>query len=485
MIEALGHNFGEWTVTTAPTCTEAGVETRTCSRCETKETRAVAALGHNLTAHAAVAATCEAAGNSAYWSCDRCGKFFSDAEGKTEIAENSWVIKAIGHNWNDPVYVWSNDHTSVTATFICKNDPKHMQTVTASGGAITAKETIAPTTSAPGEKTYTAKIVFEDKIYETIDREEIPKLEGGQYMRIFGDTRYETSLKIAEELKEKLGVDKFDTVILADGRNYPDALAGSYLSNVLKAPILLVDNRQAHIDEVQKYIKANLKPDGKIYLLGGAAVVPEEAVAGLSYETKRLWGQTRYETNIEILKEAAKYDSKGSEILVCSGTVFADSLSAAATGKPILLVGKSLTQKQKEYLRTLGGNQHFTIIGGTGAVSASIKSELDYYGDSDRVWGSTRYETSVEVAKKFFGNKAKTGMLAYGVNFPDGLCGGVLANVYGGPLILTAPGKTAAAEKYGFSDMETGIMLGGPTLISDNMARDIFSMKAKDKIIVK
>ncbi|MBO4288578.1 MAG: Ig-like domain-containing protein, partial [Lachnospiraceae bacterium] len=37
-------------------------------------------------------------GNSAYWSCEKCGKFFSDAEGKTEIEENSWVIPAPGEH---------------------------------------------------------------------------------------------------------------------------------------------------------------------------------------------------------------------------------------------------------------------------------------------------------------------------------------------------------------------------------------------------
>ena len=53
---------------------------------------------HSMTAHAAVDATCTEAGNSAYWSCDTCGKYFSDAEGENEIAENNWVIAATGHN---------------------------------------------------------------------------------------------------------------------------------------------------------------------------------------------------------------------------------------------------------------------------------------------------------------------------------------------------------------------------------------------------
>ncbi len=53
--------------------------------------------GHPLTAHAAVAATCTTAGNTAYWECEICHKYFSDENGGPEIAANGWVIPATGH----------------------------------------------------------------------------------------------------------------------------------------------------------------------------------------------------------------------------------------------------------------------------------------------------------------------------------------------------------------------------------------------------
>ena len=92
------HNFGAWTVTKAATCTESGISTRKCSVCGTEETMIVPSLGHSMTATAGKAATCTEAGNSAYWTCSRCHKFFSDAAGKTEIAKDSWVIAALGHD---------------------------------------------------------------------------------------------------------------------------------------------------------------------------------------------------------------------------------------------------------------------------------------------------------------------------------------------------------------------------------------------------
>ena len=54
---------------------------------------------HSLTATTANAATCTEAGNSAYYYCAECGKYFGDAAGETEIAEYDWVIPALGHDY--------------------------------------------------------------------------------------------------------------------------------------------------------------------------------------------------------------------------------------------------------------------------------------------------------------------------------------------------------------------------------------------------
>ncbi len=94
----IGHKFGEWKETKAATCTANGTRTRTCTVCGVVETMTVPASGHSMTATAAKAAACTEAGNSAYWTCSRCHKHFSDAAGKTEIAKDSWIINALGHD---------------------------------------------------------------------------------------------------------------------------------------------------------------------------------------------------------------------------------------------------------------------------------------------------------------------------------------------------------------------------------------------------
>ncbi len=62
---------------------------------------------HTLTKVEAVAATCETAGNSEHYTCD-CGKYFSNADGTTEIAKDSWVISAKGHSFSNE---WTYNET--------------------------------------------------------------------------------------------------------------------------------------------------------------------------------------------------------------------------------------------------------------------------------------------------------------------------------------------------------------------------------------
>ena len=59
------------------------------------------ALGHDykVVENTAKAATCMEAGNSAYWECENCKKYYSDEEGTVEIDPKDIVIKALGHDW--------------------------------------------------------------------------------------------------------------------------------------------------------------------------------------------------------------------------------------------------------------------------------------------------------------------------------------------------------------------------------------------------
>ncbi len=101
--DLLPHAWDGGVTTTQPTCTEPGVMTYTCQNCDATKTAPVAALGHKLDETPAKEATCTEPGNSLYYTCQRCGKFFSDAGWQNEIEEGSWVIPAKDHDWDDGI----------------------------------------------------------------------------------------------------------------------------------------------------------------------------------------------------------------------------------------------------------------------------------------------------------------------------------------------------------------------------------------------
>ncbi|MBQ1508367.1 MAG: cell wall-binding repeat-containing protein, partial [Erysipelotrichaceae bacterium] len=419
--------------------------------------------------------------------------------------------------YNDPTWEWAEDGSVAIATFE-REDGKETEKVKAlaSEGQITFEDGKAPTCEVAGDKTATAVVTVD---FKTVSGEteftatkaiEVPALghvwggwildtEGNRYyrvcendpehveelklddsasvLRLSGKTRYETSLKVADLLKEELGVDKFDTVIVASGKNFADALSGSYLAAKKNAPIIITNDKNN--DKVKEYINANLKDGGTVYILGGGAAVAEDfEAAGLDgFDVKRLAGKTRYDTNIAILEEAG---IEG-EILVSTGKNYADSLSASSVGKPILLVGNSLTAAQKDYLKNSTGN--FVILGGTAAVSEDIETALSEFGSVDRVAGKNRFETSVLIAEKFISDPA-TVVMAYSHNFPDGLCAGSVAAALKAPVILVRTENHDKAGAYvADNGLTTGIVIGGDSLISDESVVEMFSLKSADDII--
>lgn len=75
---------------------------------------------HSLKKTDAVSATCVTAGNTEYYTCSGCGKYYSDSKGETEIEKDSWIVNALGHaftNDNDHDCDRSCGHIRETAVF--------------------------------------------------------------------------------------------------------------------------------------------------------------------------------------------------------------------------------------------------------------------------------------------------------------------------------------------------------------------------------
>ena len=302
--------------------------------------------------------------------------------------------------------------------------------------------------------------------------------EDNEVIRLYGAGRYETGYAVADALKAVLGAEKFEAVVVATGKNFADALAGSYLAVEKNAPILLTNGKDDNVAQLHAYIAANVAEGGKIYILGGEAAVPAAVEAIDGYEVERLFGDSRYDTNLAILEEAGV---AGDSIIVATGKSFADSLSASAAKLPILLVKPdgTLNDAQKAVLTDM---KNIYIVGGDGAVSASYEAELKEFGTVTRVFGESRYDTSVEVAKTFCKDVDKA-VIASGKNFPDGLCGGPLAAALNAPLVLTKDGGAGAAAGYvAENGIAGGYVLGGDGALTDATVVEVFALESADEI---
>ncbi len=302
--------------------------------------------------------------------------------------------------------------------------------------------------------------------------------------RLSGTNRYLTSRLAAVELLFLSGKNRFNAIVLTTGESYPDALSGSYLASVNEAPIILINEAKAK--STRNFIRNILNENGKIFVIGGEDSVSENCLEGFNqyYEIIRYEGSSRYGTNLEVLKNTA---INSDVILVVSGNGYADSLSASATGLPVLLVtGDSLKNSQKRFLEELsiGKQLRFIILGSTTAVTSMMEESLATYGTVEtRLSGKNRYETSNAVAEYFFSD-AKYAIISYGDTFPDGLSGGMLANYLHAPLLLSNNNKANTSRKYTYPrNIRYGYVLGGKTNLSDSLIRKVFSLNDQDRIM--
>ena len=157
--ETLGHDFGDWQTTTAPTCTEPGEARRDCSRCDAFETKEVSALGHDEKIYAQDA-TC-AEGGYVITICTRCGETLS-----------SEILPPTEHSWNagqvtKDATCTENGMVTYTCT-VCgatKTEPTDMLAHNWSNGELTKE----PSCTEAGVMTYTCSVGGETRT-EPIDK---------------------------------------------------------------------------------------------------------------------------------------------------------------------------------------------------------------------------------------------------------------------------------------------------------------------------
>jgi len=190
-------------------------------------------------------------------------------------------------------------------------------------------------------------------------------------MRISGPGRVETSIEISrfENTKSK-------TVILADARNYPDALAASNLTGG-RYSVILVQNQLT-----QEIINETVRLEAQdLIILGGTNSISEDIERGLANiggikNISRIAGENRYDTCQKIFNHAKK-----KSLILASGENFPDALAASTLAQkieaPILLVSKDkIDQSVIDYFKN-HNIKKVLVAGGQLSISDKTLANAD------------------------------------------------------------------------------------------------------------
>lgn len=287
--------------------------------------------------------------------------------------------------------------------------------------------------------------------------------------RIYGNNRYETSYELF-----RTGWISAEYAVIAPGLDYPDALCATPLAAKYNAPIVLAENTSLMN---QPNLLNLLKSKGvkNVFIVGGTGVIPSSFESDLSTQgisSKRLGGNNRYETSVQIAKEVG--NSSG-EVSVVSGLDFADGLSissiAAIKNMPILLTEKNqLPSEVLNYLNGLNISKSY-IIGSNGAVSDNVASKLS---NVERLGGKNRYETNKNIFNKFKSDLDLSNLyIASGLDFPDALSVSALAGKNSGFVVLSNLNSVEPDVKSLMSSVRPYLnnvyVLGSKAIISDSV----------------
>jgi putative cell wall-binding protein len=252
--------------------------------------------------------------------------------------------------------------------------------------------------------------------------------------RIAGATRYETAAQLSNS-RFPYGSEQ---VYLATGANFADALSAGPLANQNVAPLLLTSSLSIP-QRVRLEIEL-LQPSEVIILGGPSAVSPavEDQIRQLGVgQVRRIAGADRFDTAVQVSKAA--HPGSVSTIFLATGSNFADALAAgpvaSAEGSPILLTGRdSIPNSVWDEIARLRPEK-IVILGGPNAISTSVESSLrgSFTATVERISGSNRYETNLELVRRYFNDPVFNIHLVTGENFADALA----AAAYSWPILMS------------------------------------------------
>lgn len=292
--------------------------------------------------------------------------------------------------------------------------------------------------------------------------------------RVAGEDRFATSALLARE------VDLGGRVWVADGHNYPDALAAAARAGHEKSAVLLVDANT--VPSATRDALARLEPS-EIVVVGGPRAVGQEVLATLrdySPRVQRVHGPHRYATAAAV----ATHDlsSRGGRVYVAGGEGYADALAAGARagadGSPVLLVRPDqVPAETADALRELAPRQ-VLVVGGEQAVGADVMDEVREITGArvSRVHGDQRYATAAALAQDV--TPGGVVHVSVGTDHADALAAAPAAAAVDGPVLLVTPTHVPSDTARAIEALAPSriVLTGGRGAVSAEVEHALFDL---------
>lgn len=291
-----------------------------------------------------------------------------------------------------------------------------------------------------------------------------------------GVDRYDLASTLVHDLYPKGS----QTVFIASGETFPDALSVGPIAAQVAAPVLLTQRVTLPETVRREVIAQNPK---RVFVVGGPASISESTlneirVAVPSAAVERIGGADRFAVS-RALQDRGLIIPATDRLSVTDGRNFPDALSAAPLAAIdhsfVLLVdgGRSGLQSSEAAIVTTFDNVR--LIGGPNSISKGIEDQAGQLatGGATRIGGLDRFDVSNAVAAQFGQKARQRAYLASGSAFADALAGGAVAGRDSAPLLLAhadciPPATLVAMLSLGVWQVE---LLGGErTLDQDVMA---------------
>ncbi|GAA0491834.1 hypothetical protein IRB23M11_18720 [Alkalibacterium sp. m-11] len=301
--------------------------------------------------------------------------------------------------------------------------------------------------------------------------------------RIAGQNR----MRVAENISRR-GWSSSDTVIIANGYKFTDALSGTPLAAHHNAPMLLVSDKRIDSETLTEIARLKAR---NIIILGGPHSVPEHisnTLKNRGLNVRRIAGQNRYDTSRMIAEEVISLRGPSTAHLV-NGDAYADAVSISTVAgrykQPILLTrANELHPEVRKLTNTI---KDWRIIVGTTSISNTDENQLkSRVSNATRLAGKDRYEVNKRVLNHW-GISGRKVYIGSGTAFADILTGSILASRENSGVLLLdeRDNNIQTAENYARNKgLNHFIILGGTNTLSNRINerfRDLY--KSSKKII--